>query len=437
MKRIVTILFLICSVTYSLNGQNATIFIKGKIIDSLQKGIAYAGVQDILSNIGVSADENGNYSLKIGFPAILKISAIGYVTKEQKIDINPVTDTLEINFVLKTSPVKLTSVEISSENSPIEIASAINLSDFELKGNSILLLYNLTRNSGKIEIVDSGMRPVDHFDINYAASDLKKSNHGYVYTISKDSVYFFDNNNGNWMTFGMSLLEFNKQIKTLIGYENGNYYYELKDSAQAKLAFCYYDRNLKSRKIFYTYVNGEKYNANIETKYQIMVLQDQIEIKHNKSELDNKQIDVDPRSDYSKINALNTTIQPVLCLFRIIRDSIYIFNFDDDSISVFDCNHILKRTIPLPFDKFGNRIRKKDIVVDENNQDCYFKYEVNGVLYLNRINLNNGQVISSIHFTDFPFIEKVRISNRICYFCYWMKSESRPGERKIYSYKLE
>ncbi|MDE2026824.1 MAG: hypothetical protein KGJ07_10155, partial [Patescibacteria group bacterium] len=123
------------------------------------------------------------------------------------------------------------------------------------------------------------------------------------------------------------------------------------------------------------------------------------------------------------------------CPLRIIRDSIYIFNFDKDSIYVFTPENNFKRTMPLIFDVHKLKYCKRDILVNDEGTECYFKFEVRGADYIQKIDLNTGKAASTAKLGE-QFPNKIRILGGYVYYTCTQEGEYKNYTVHLYRQKL-
>jgi hypothetical protein len=120
---------------------------------------------------------------------------------------------------------------------------------------------------------------------------------------------------------------------------------------------------------------------------------------------------------------------PVICK----DNSIYIFDFFDDYIDVFNISgeqineiHIdfhlreIKQWILKPYFDIDQHNFKQKILYDEvtNRAFALFRYKKNGRYSLKEIDLETGNVKKVIEIPDYTWIEKIQVNNNVVYFMY-------------------
>ncbi|HET6992667.1 MAG TPA: hypothetical protein VFJ43_15140, partial [Bacteroidia bacterium] len=348
-----------------------------------------------------------------------------------------ITDTLELNFILAPDAIELQSVNISAINKPEEIAEADNLADFEFKNNMLWLLY--TNKTGvKLKITDTSGNEITQNNSSLSLTDLHKTENGFVYSFSDDSVVIYQWDTKAFTVFSVSSVPFLNEYLPVAAFNDPYYYYMKDGSAHAKVTYWYYDQATGKRKILYSFINEDLYTTNLQTGASLEQAKQEFATMgspNNLTELGSQKYmrSTDPKDRFRN---LSMCLGSIYCPMKIIRDSIYIFNFDNDSIYVFDKLNKYTRRMPLTFDLFGLQYKNKNILVDEEKSGCYFHYVVNGITHLEKINLDNGERMNSQALNDFPFVEKIRICHDYAYFCYY-DGFSTVQKRKIYRQRLD
>ncbi|HEU4717856.1 MAG TPA: carboxypeptidase-like regulatory domain-containing protein [Bacteroidia bacterium] len=416
----------------AVSAQEKTFFVCGHITNTDKQAVPFAGVQVAGRSSGTNADRNGFYILRTALPAIVKVSALGYKTQQRTVNAIAGADTIRADFILISEPVQLQPVDISSVHAAEKITEAVNLTDFELRDHLLWLLYSTANNNSLIAVTDTSGKNIHRFPLAFCAEGISRTQHGYVYAISGDTVYLFDHNATGFTDFTMPVKTFSEQVLPLVAWKDSVYYYEKKDTSQAMFSFWYFDKKHHITGTLYHFLDYEKYEANQETNYEINRINGTLSDNEKNGMMSENGA---PHGDFSRMIALTTMIQPVYCPLRLIRDSVYIFNFDDDSIYVYGKDNRFVRRTNLAFDHYGLQYKNKDILVDEEGRSAYFKYTIKSVTYLEKINLDNGTKISAQSLDKFPFIEKIRISNGSAYFCLF--DHSGPGKsRTLYKEKI-
>ncbi|HXB13567.1 MAG TPA: hypothetical protein VNZ45_16380, partial [Bacteroidia bacterium] len=147
----------------------------------------------------------------------------------------------------------------------------------------------------------------------------------------------------------------------------------------------------------------------------------------------------DPSAADNEAITLKGMLMHVFSILRIVNDSVYIFNFNNNILSVYSPSNEYVRQVPFGVSTRAIKYRKKSILVDEEKQECYFKYKRWGYTYLQKINLATGNISYTIKL-KYPFIDKVCVSDGYAYFCYFNTQDRDNiynGKTCLYKQKLD
>jgi hypothetical protein len=478
--------------------QNKTIVIHGKVTDKDHHGIPYAAIQNANTGEGINCNANGLYILKVTLPAKLDAFSLGYNVQEKQV--NP--DSTEMDFTLAENPTELGVVTISASYPAVLVSESPTLMDFEIQNNKLWLVYAM-KNGDKIEVVDTGGRHITQTNYNYffRKDSIGKTPYGLLYSTTPDSVLLFSLNEHNAIEMkGMEIGTYKTYTRPLAGFRYPYYYYVSFDSMGSRLNYSFYDKYTNAQKVFYRYMDTklDKRNTEIEeemlTIQMALLLSDSVmnpavpaltkagkdtllkeagmepnyaNIKQalenyygaNKSNLREvedaltnaqQMIDagLDPTNNrylQNHLSMAHSERSTVFSMLRIAHDSVYIFNFDNSTISVYDQSNTYVRQVPFNFYLHVGfswkplRKRNIDIMIDDQTGECYFRYKKIFTTYLEKIDLNTGKVVYNVPLEK-PFVSKVRVSGGYAYFSYF-DSEQRDniynGKTCIFKQKLD
>lgn len=127
-----------------------------------------------------------------------------------------------------------------------------------------------------------------------------------------------------------------------------------------------------------------------------------------------------------KGEAQSLFLKPIYDPVFNMNNEIFVFNFEDNIINLYDNCARKTNSFPLTFHKrqsWGNKIRlvegwNKKILMDAQNNAFYAVFLTNGITTLKKIEIKNGTAETVAVFGGFPFIENLRIYNGKAYFLY-------------------
>jgi len=473
----VFIFLLFSSIAFS---QIRQVIIHGRVTDRLGKAVEYAAIQNADATAGTDADARGYYSLRVTLPATINVFALGFLKQQKQLQTSK--DSMEVNFQLLPDISQIQEVTITANHLADAVKASPALRDFELKDNKLWLLYNLKKKS-VIEVMDSTGKTLAQMTLPYRVvkDSINHTQHGFLYSTHKDSVLLYKLQDNTIQIKRMTVGTYKNFSEKLVAYRAPYYYYVNYDKVDTRVNYSYFDKPDSVRKVFYRYQDPKFERANREAKELMLALEgmmpseaggsgvagtydrldtlveslpytpDPIVLKQTLIQIFepqgasyeeiqgemNEARDIigagnpDPLAAENELSRLHMQISRPATILRVVGDSAYIFNFDNNTLSVFGPTNEFVRELPLGIYIHSIDYREKDILVDKENQECYFTYEKWSHTYLGKINLVTGKVSYTIELKFFP-VDKVRIARGYAYYIYF-----EGGQGYLYKQKLD
>lgn len=430
MRQSILISFLLFS--SFLFAQTNKVVVKGNVTDISRNPIPYATIQNTATEEGTNSDLKGRYIFKTTLPATLKVSLIGYETQLEKISPEAGKDTIQINFVLKVDSSELQQVEVSATHEPELLKESASLVDFDLSKSHLFLLNEL-RQGDRVVIYDSNAHTIGFSPVKFHVDSLKRNERNDIYYTHDDSLYilYYNRDSNLFETFSLSLDVFTS-LEPVKAYNPPYYYYEHPLDLHAGVTYTAYDSKTKQQKILYTYFDNTILDENIDTYETLEEIESRVHVL-----LAGMGSSAAPQVRKLQAHERNY-ISMKVCVYSqicVVNNKVCIFNFDNDTLTVYDSNNVFKQELPMLFDRKKYAISKKEILTDDDKSDCYFKFEKNGITYIQRIDLTTGQPLG-IQSIKFPFIEKLRISKGYAYYTYSNTGDNQMFIRHLYRQKI-
>jgi len=450
-----------------LPAQIKHVVVEGRVTDMLYAPAAFATIQNTTTKEGTYADYTGYFSFKTILPATLKVSLVGYKTIVKNVMPKPGRDTIRVDFTLSIDSNQLLPVEVSSINKPELVKESGSLIDFETNQQKLWLLYNY-RDGDHLEVYDDGTNYLTRIVLKHHLESINTTPHGFLYIKNQDSVHFFEySQKSNSILISSIVVDiFDKFIHHLITFNDPCYYYLWIAPDSSAINYWYFNNQTKKRKILYYYFNPvlSVVNDSISAKLFLLNLliypinQEGLSLEQSSlapsavsetAESGNSNVAMAPQQGHGaggerpnnsrqyedEEKNYSALLHGIYSSLKIIRDSIYIFNFDNDSVYVYTIGNNLIRKMPLSFYVYGVKYRSRDIIVNEESTECYFKFILHGNCYLQKIDLNTGTKINTQKLA-FPFPEKIRILGGYAYFTYLENDINQMFVRHLYRQKL-
>lgn len=136
--------------------------------------------------------------------------------------------------------------------------------------------------------------------------------------------------------------------------------------------------------------------------------------------------------------------KPIFCPAIPIRDSIYIFDFQNNNLLKFDNLGHHTSTCGIDFHKTGyfKNLEMKNpwdekLIVDAVTGQCFAQFSNDGIVTLKEIDLNDGKVKREIRLTDHSFPQNIQVYNGEVYYLFLNNTQTTRDRRSLYKMRLE
>jgi hypothetical protein len=113
---------------------------------------------------------------------------------------------------------------------------------------------------------------------------------------------------------------------------------------------------------------------------------------------------------------LKTLSKPAYNPLFFIGDTTYIFDHITDSYFIYDNSLNLFRSLFINYHYLEGWA--KQLIVDEERQEVYAKFEKSGICYLKKIDLKAGSITKSYKLETHTYPTKIKIRDNIAYYLY-------------------
>lgn len=390
---------------FSVNGfsQNKINSITGYVYDSESKqNLVNVNIYTAGKPGGAVTNKDGYFKFELTIlPAYIYFSHIGYKTKQILIEKFSKKD---LRIYLDPDIREIEEVVVSGEKIVrLFKKEDLYILDYEIQGNYLIFLANVKKNprnsrlylaslSGDTissrKIQNPGNSYQDIIGITHNIH-LFKDCFGEVHICTKDKVWqIFIKEEKLWLIYPSTFPEFYGYLLPMKTFIGEKYYYQI---ANTTMVNTYYDKKGNSNRVKISTVTGPP----------------------------------------SRSSMLRPRLQKTP--FFNLNDNIVLFNFHDNQIEFFSKEDKLVKVTPISFHKknyqylvffTSEEIKhdfKSDVIMDEVLNIFYAVFEKAGVYYLNKINLETGNIDSVIKIPEHPFIDKIMVRNNVVYFLYQNK----------------
>jgi hypothetical protein len=438
-KKIITFCIIYLTCCYA----NAQTIVIGKIIDQQEKtAISNVYVLDSISRRVAVSNTNGVFSLSLEhIPTTFHFSHVSYITHQQVISEKQIkNDTVFLDISLKPKVTDLVSVEVSANKVEKIHKRPGAIIDFAFYNNDVLLLYK-QRNTLKLQLLDEYDNVLSEKKLQVKHGQFIKDCMGNTHLLTKDSVFQIVVDSNRLLFYRFSYKQYEDYLQPCVAmttkksffnqittkHNQGILYFTVDKTTQEKqpLINIYdklaeqYARTLYFRIIVYYYSVTDENSNLIELGVWDGNL---INLTH-----------ADPKKLVPMVSFyLKMASKPIYTPMHQVRDSVYLFNYFQDSLLVYSENAILTRSINISH--HHDKGFAKQLIVDEENQKIYGKINLNGLSYLKKIDLNTGLFSITYLLEQNTYPENIKIKNGYAYYLHKERSETYT---RLYRQKLD
>jgi hypothetical protein len=333
----------------------------------------------------------------------IEISFVGYENQTKKINLSDIQkknkDTIELSFYLVKISQNLNTITIEETLKEGILDKKQWLYDYELQGSNTWLLFN-NKKSNRLLAINQYSDTIIDTKVPSNITQIEHVMDNKLILSTTDSSYFIVKHNTSILIkerFGKA--KYIQQIKPLIIHNNfGIYKQSNKLLASTKFRMV----DLNTGKSFYlsNYRNAGKSNYIISQTMGNTAQNEYLE-SIGKNYMGDLWISND-RDDLSQVRDLHKNewnlefnyLKNLPVFLKVVRDSLYIINHDNDSIYVFDNIGNFNRVLSIKYRT--QAVHYPTMIVDEEEQQLYYNYTYKDACYLERIDLNTGLSIEKI-----------------------------------------
>lgn len=407
MRSLITIFFLF--ITASIFSQK----INGIVKD--EKGLPLFGVNVInqSSKVGATTDRLGRFVISAESKEILKFSFIG---KKNVFYTVKGSDTLNINIQMKSDLTQLTPFVVDGERiKKVSVKTMDNILDYHSIGENTLLILKKSKNYYQLTIegIDTIYKT---FEISsFKPKSIFQDVFGNLHLICKDSIRQIYIDSLLFVPYTISRSDFEGIIKRLL---------LVSDSIAYKYAFFNYNKKYQIRNT-YNDVLYEAYDQKSEEFITAFLNQKPMTtLRKNVSLLRIPRDQFGYRTLYLQVLNRDLQVQTFA-----VNNLLITFNLYNDTL-------IVHKTPSKVIFKKGlkslvNKSTKK-IILDKVNNEFYAYSIKNGIVTLDKIDLQSGTSIESYKLSGISFPENLKIIDG---WAYYLKSNKK-GIHGLYRFSL-
>lgn len=408
------VLFLIL-MPVSLSGQQA-FTLKGRVYNSKTKEpIPQASIYVNETVLGGASGDDGRYEIKIPYtPAMVVFSSVGYTRRYFSLT-RPVKDDFDVP--LDPSRHEIPEVLVTGKRTPISISDKqdIYVLDYEFYDSHILLLGNPGKKSLETHLIlmDRLGTTINRKIIN-RGNNLYRDPFNNIHLLCADTAYqvYYDGEELQ-LLFPTHKERFLNAFPEFIKILNNKIILRQYDFDDQALLYYFYNPPDSTIQKFWAEATTEVYRKTDGLMSSIHIT------PSGKS-----------TSQFNLFNSDERFIKmafyaPIFCPLEVIKDTIYIFNFNNGLIETFSYRGFHADT-PTSFAFHKEPGWQKRLYVDAATGKAYTHYMKNGVSVIREIDLKSGSLKpNEIKIPRFSYIKKIMIHDGYLFFLYEEKQYPR------------
>lgn len=443
MKILKIILFCIL-VTGTLNGYSQDVLC-GKIVNQQGDVLYPANIRLKNTQTGTTSGSDGLFCLNTPRHGALIVSFIGYYTDTISFDLPRRHDSLFL-ITLRENPTELDEIEIHSRQTEVVTREeGIWVTSYEIwnKGLMLLHLNNRTSMLSFRTLHDSILWQTELTGSLKKCNTLYKDFRSNLFLVSEDSAFQISDKETEIYFFpGISITDFNLFITPSLGMCSDTLIYRLY-GPHNKSVFYYrvhagVMQPLYSRTDPVSERRCEDFSKEISENLSSSKYAGEAFSGPTGSNSGNNdwRINLKVRTTTTRHNAeIYTRIlsKPIDTHFFSFRDTLYIFDYVANLLTIFNCPGQIIREQTLSFPKTPSFLSDK-MIVSESEKDFYAFTLQDGQYTLHQINIQNGQFCGTSLKIPFPFVEKMKVYQQAVYFLY--KPKGTDSRKRLYKLDL-
>lgn len=437
------------------------------VCDSMAKPIADVAVYDAKDNLKSVTNGDGMAKIAVRHGEMLYFSHLSFQRQAYRVDKRKMFDINSVkNFAIVTLKAKanfLSEVTVV-ENAP-HLAyenERVWANDFLVRKEGLFLIVDVPASHRHLLLfINHNQDTLAQLDTKPKFDKLYQDVFGNVHILSCDSAYqVLCDGRGLSLGFGVSIEIFRQKLEPVKVLTDSIMVLQKYSNMQQEL--IYFKVNLNNSK---TSVMADLSGASLEMAQSIaidayrdrkidqMLAENPLFGKNvhnfamgenNINLIINEESSMLERRDAMKSLFMRFLFKPIYCPVLYINDSLYIFDFQDNSLLKYDGLGEPKGQCGIDFHETGyfkkltiNKPWDKKLIVDKVTGRCYAQFTTDGIVTLKEIDLNSGKVKREIRLTDHSFPQNIQIYNDTVYYLYLDKKKVvDQDKRSLYKMKL-
>lgn len=416
MKAYLIQLIILSTIPLFLFGQNEikkNVTISGVIESVKGEPIPDAHVYNAVSNSYAISNRDGSFFIRVPENIeSLTFSHLSYEPKEIKLTAKSFSVNLKI--VLNPKINLIDNIDISATNIELIVdKDFIWVYDYELTNENKILLLLRDSSKHELRLIDQNKNVLDDRILTYRGNlNLIRDGLNNVYLKSPDSIYqYYEKGKRIYLNNGYPMKDYQAFIYPCVHSTKDNFYFREYLNNNQLLRYFYINRFSRKKEILVDVFDMENYKTLVHSR--------KTQMRHSGvNYMGNIGLsDLHTARSFLQWEMYNTKIlsKPIYSPLIGFRDSIYVFDFINSSLIVFNNGNEFQRQLPL----LGNKSKKGiQVILDEINGTFYYSWNKNGISKFCKFDIYTGKISDYYTLEKYVFPEKFRIRNGYLYFLF-------------------
>ncbi len=465
-KHLIAILFILIPFS-SLFGQEGQVWTMHVLVcDSMAKPITDVAVYNAKNNLLSVTDGDGVAKVTVRQGEMLYFSHLSFlrqayrVDQRKLIDINDLRNFTIITLKAKANPLPEVTVTEHAPHLAYE-NEKVWANDFIVRKEGIFLIIDDPARH-LLLFLDHEQDTLAQLNIKRKFDELYQDVFGNVHIISSDSVYqVLCDRRGISLGFGVSIETFRQKLEPVKALTDSIMVLQKYSNMQQELVYFKVNRN-NSKISVMADVSGAslemaqsmRNDAYRDQKIDQMLAENplfrgkipDLAMRENNIGLaPGGESNVQERCDAMKSLYMRILFKPIYCPVFYIKDSIYIFDFQNNEMLKYDNCGEPTGQCEIDFHETGyfkksvvNKPWDKKLIVDAATGRCYAQFSTDGIVTLKEISLTDGKVKREIRLGKHSFPQNIQVYDGEVYYLYLDKKRIvDQDKRSLYKMKLE
>jgi hypothetical protein len=400
--------------------QQEIITVIGKVADEFNRPIAGAHVYSKEKRLGKVTDKYGAFKLRMKpIPVKFTCTHIGFfesgvsITKKQIVNRKSDTIFVEISMAMRTMELDAISINASGIES-VFYRPEIKLIDYEFWMNRLLLLIKVDKKY-RIRMLDFDYNTIAQLEFPWKLDKFYRNAFGGVHVFAEDTVYqlYLKPDNIELLDVA-SKTKFIEFVKSCVVATDSLLVFSAMANHNQEQLYYTINRNTKEKKNLHHVFDeiGAKY---AQSYYTEITGSSRRTAPKLLEEGGIEQSIVASRANFELSQWYRMVSKPVCAPIFESKNEIVLFDHVNDSLFKYDVNGKRIEAVPLSYHK----LRKwKERIISDFNGNYFAVFEKIGIMYLNKIDMKSGEIISVTKIARHAYPQNLKIRDGYAYYMY-------------------